>query len=467
MYEANLTNRVQIAGEVKGWIQENKGIVNQYIISQVSGLLGRQASVTETPLTQQEYRQRKVLLSKVKEFWIEGVLEKSLHTRVAIALGLEERLDAVERPFNSLEELPAEPRQRLPTGTGATDVFDRMEEGRTLLILGEPGAGKTTTFLKLAQNLINSTEQDLSRPIPVVLNLSSWGNKRQAIAHWLIEELNSKYQVSKALGQVWIDKQQLLLLLDGLDEVKVERREACVQAINQFLQEHGQTEIVVCSRIQDYEALSTRLQLRGAICIQSLTPEQVNQYLDEAGKRMEAVKSLLQEDPALQQLAKSPLMLSVMTLAYQDISLAILPKTGSVEARRQHLFDAYIERMFQRKGAKQQYSKEQVTRWLTWLAKRMSQTSQTVFLIEQMQPAWLENKTQKIFYELGSVAIAGLIFGTIGLLSGKWLGGLVGLLSVGVALLLPRKKSAIETVETLRWSWEEAKRSRVINWTVG
>ncbi|MBD2461749.1 hypothetical protein H6G89_11870 [Oscillatoria sp. FACHB-1407] len=40
-------------------------------------------------------------------------------------------------------------------------VFDHMAVGRTLLILGEPGSGKTITLLKLAQNLLARTEADL------------------------------------------------------------------------------------------------------------------------------------------------------------------------------------------------------------------------------------------------------------------------------------------------------------------
>jgi len=60
------------------------------------------------------------------------------------------------------------------------------------------------------------------------------------------------------------------------------------------------TEIVICSRIKDYEILSTRLQLQGAISIQALTLEQINQYLEQAGNQLEAVKALLQEDTELQ-----------------------------------------------------------------------------------------------------------------------------------------------------------------------
>jgi len=44
------------------------------------------------------------------------------------------------------------------------------------------------------------------------------------------------------------------------------------------------------------------LQLQGAISIQALTLEQINQYLEQAGNQLEAVKALLQEDTELQKL---------------------------------------------------------------------------------------------------------------------------------------------------------------------
>jgi len=154
------------------------------------------------------------------------------------------------------------------------------------------------------------------------------------------------------------------------------------------MQKHGQTEMVVCSRIADYQVLSNRLQLRGAIYIRSLTPEQVNQYLDNAGEQLGAVKTLLTEDTALQELAKSPLTLSIMTLAYQGKKVEEILQTGSVEARREHLFDAYIKRMFSHeksgkpKEYKSPYQNQQAKSWLTWLAQRMKQESESVFLIE-------------------------------------------------------------------------------------
>lgn len=379
------------------------------------------------PPTQQEYRFRQKLLNEVQEFWVENVLERSLHNKAMIDLGLEERPDLVKRSFGNLKISPEQSQKPLSINRGITTAFNRMGEGRTLLILGEPGAGKTTILLKLTRDLIARTSENLNRPIPVVFNLSSWAKKRQKIADWLVDELQSNYGVSKSLGKAWVKDQQLLLLLDGLDEVRAKHREACVEAINQFMKDYGVTEMVVCSRIKDYQALSNRLQLRGAICVQPLTSEQINQYLDNAGEQLQGVKTLLQEDTAMQEMMKSPLTLSIVSMAYKDISVENLQQFGSIKERRRHLFETYIERMFQRHGraARMKYTPEKTKHWIGWLATRMVQESQTVFLIEKIKHTWLEKKGERTFYGIVSGLTSGLLFG---LLFGVILGLLFGVI---------------------------------------
>ncbi|MFP4122228.1 MAG: hypothetical protein ACLFWI_14780 [Coleofasciculus sp.] len=68
-------------------------------------------------LTGQEYRNRQILLTKVKNFWIKGVLEKSLHNQVPIELGLEERPDAVANPWSVILDTGDSSSQPLPDGT--------------------------------------------------------------------------------------------------------------------------------------------------------------------------------------------------------------------------------------------------------------------------------------------------------------------------------------------------------------
>src|SRR5690606_5325300 len=135
----------------------------------------------------------------------------------------------------------------------------------------------TITLLQLAEALIAEAHQDHNQPIPVVLNLASWADQKWPLEKWLTEELFVQYQVSKVLGFRSIRNNQLLYLLDGLDEVAGEVREDCIAAINNF-KAHFVADIVVCSRIRDYEALKNRLNLGVAVRIEPLTKTQIYNY---------------------------------------------------------------------------------------------------------------------------------------------------------------------------------------------
>ncbi|HIK17392.1 MAG TPA: NACHT domain-containing protein [Leptolyngbyaceae cyanobacterium M33_DOE_097] len=458
-------DRNQVIGQVTGGIVINQLTIHERIPATAEPPI---TSVVK-PLTQQEYRQRKVLLNKVKAYWINGVLQASLHTKALIELGLQERSDLIQKPFSGVEEFSQAPGQALPDEASVTSVFHQSGEGRTLLILGEPGSGKTIALLKLTQDLIARTEADLGQPIPVAFNLSSWARKPQSINNWLIQELLEKYQVSTSLGKTWIETESLILLLDGLDEVKAKQRNACVQALNQFMQTHGTTELVICCRIQDYQALADRLMLRSAVCIQPLTPEQIDHYFDQAGEQLSALKTALHQHQELQELATSPLMLSIMTLAYQGCTLNEVVEDGTFEHYRQRLFDSYVERMFQRRGTSQKYPKQQVRAWLTWLAQRLVAASQTIFLIERLQLSWLPNPLQRVGYRLGSGfgsgLTIGLMIGLIGVLedlfSGAVIRQLVNDVSFGLVIglaiaLIAEFSGEIHPSELLKWSWRKA-----------
>jgi serine/threonine protein kinase/DNA polymerase III delta prime subunit len=427
------------------------------------------ASLAKKTYSKQGYNNRQILLNKVKNYWVKGVLETSLHGIALIELGLENRLDSLDRPWGMLWETLEQARQPLPQKTKIIDLFQQMGEGRTLLILGEPGAGKTTTLLELTRDLITLAEEDTNQRIPVIFNLSAWTNEKIKIAEWLIRELNSKYQVSKEIGKNLIKNQQLLLLLDGLDEISVERRDTCVEAINKFSQIYGETEIVVCSRIKDYEALSNRLRFQGAVFIQPLTLEQIHQYLNSAGSELAAVKIALQADSTIQELAKSPLMLSIMTIAYQGLSVTELPGMN-LEERRQHLFDKYIQRMFDRRGVinkYSQYSQKQSMEWLAWLAQRLKQQSQTVFLIERIQPDWLQSNRQKYIYGI----IVWLTFIILGLVISEGFFArsrqIILLIYSGLVFWAIFGVYRIRTVENLKWSWQKGINNIIRGITVG
>lgn len=364
---------------------------------------------------QRALRNRQAMLGLVHKTWIQGVLEKSLYKEILIELGFDARPDAVVHPWDMQIQMPDHASRAFPAGSSITDVFNEMSGA--MLILGEPGSGKTTMLLELARESILRAQRDDKQPIPVIFNLSSWTTK-QTIKDWLIRELNHKYNAPQKVAQSWVTNGDLLLLLDGLDEVRLENREDCVKAINGFRVESGiTTPIAVCSRVADYEGLKEKLNLSGAISIQPLTSEQIEEFFSKTGPELDGVRQMLDRDEVLQELAKQPLVLSILTLAYHGNMPALNNKEPleTIEARRRNLFDTYIQKMFDRVARTRNvlFCPDQTKTWLSWLARRMIDHNQTSFMIEQMQPTWLNNEDQVMTYRNTVSAIFFLIFITV------------------------------------------------------
>lgn len=332
-------------------------------------------------------RNRRVMLAKVRTTWVKGLLEQSLHGIAMINVGIAYKPEAIQYPWDAIVQQPNRSPCPIPRGTKVIEVFD--EVGDELLILGAPGSGKTTMLLDLARDLITRAEEDEKLPIPVVFNLLAWGEKRLPLGRWLVDELWYRYAVPRKIGETWIGQKELVFLLDGLDEINAQHRKACVEAIHRFQQDHGPVGMVVCSRSTEYEEMHFQIRLQSAVVLQPLTRDQVYAYLKGTSKQLSAARELLSHDQPFQELTESPLMLSIMMLAYSGLSSEELGMLDTIDKRRTHLFDTYVRRMFDRRGKNHRYEPQQTVQWLTWLARQLIDHAQTTFYFERIQPDWL------------------------------------------------------------------------------
>ena len=128
---------------------------------------------------------RQRLLDKVANFWIHSVLEPSLAASPLLTPCLKTLPDAVASPLADLAS-SGKKSTLLPADTPILQIYD--EAVGELLILGEPGGGKTTLLLILLRDLIERTRRDEQHPLPVVFNLASWSKQPGTLTAWLCKQ---------------------------------------------------------------------------------------------------------------------------------------------------------------------------------------------------------------------------------------------------------------------------------------
>ncbi len=357
-----------------------------------------------------QLQKRNHLLKQVKRE-VKQFRLQSLHRAVLTKLAQETPPLRMRRTWDIEAKVGKQPSVKLSADSGVIPIFDRL--GGRLLILGAMGAGKTTTLMGLTKVLVSRAIKDEGEPIPVLLHLRTWNPKKPAIANWIIEQIERKYDVSRNVCRYWIDQLQILPLLDGLDEVNSEDRELCIQQINQFL--HGDfspLHLIVCSTVEGYYYCQSRLELNGAVLLRPLTKTQIRDYLLQARSR--ELWNGIEDDENLMKLARKPLLLTMMALAYEEILLASWKRLSSVEEQTQYLFNAFIRRQItqNRDGLNQtsSYSLEQIRQGLEWIAQRLEEENLTEFSVDEIPAHWLQEAEEEKTYRWRLKAIKGMIW---------------------------------------------------------
>lgn len=415
--------------------------------------------------TADEWHNLRLFAAKVRSNWVEGVLEPSIGDRPLLE----------PDPLDHSAELGPAPRDRvLPDGTvrprePGGSMFDRFTaSGRALLLLGDPGSGKTTALLVLCRELLDRIGNDSRSAVPAVLSLSSWNEGHAHFANWVTGELHARYQLRRSIGRDWLSRNRLVLLFDGLDEVSAASRAACAAELDSFTRDFGLAGIVVSCRQREYLELPVRLGLGGVVVLAPLSDAQIDHYLSGLPQRGAAVRRRLETDEELDAMARSPLILAILcaTLGVDGSPLEDEPTS------RDELFAAYTARMLARKGILERTARRSVLDPLGWLAAEMKARGRQLFSLEDLQPEWLPSRRSRLGYLLISrtavaavLSLASLVFAVLSIpayaleigFDGGWISQWLLMRAVQALLLTLTGGLAMAALDFFRIERERAK----------
>jgi HEAT repeat protein/DNA polymerase III delta prime subunit len=228
-----------------------------------------------------------------------------------------------------------------------------LYEGRVLL-LGEPGSGKTTTLLAFATEI---AEQRLSNPdllLPVYAPIHTWDGKSK-ITDWLAYVTG----LDSTLLQEQIEADRIILMLDGLDELPSgdfsddatdsHTRDYRLEFMK-VLGEIETTPTIITCRYRGYQEIirkhNHRIPLKGAVTLKPLSNLQIEEYLNQQPD----LWSALQTDQTLFDIARTPLILTLLIVAYlgageQAHELKNLSNSPSI--LRDQLFKIYVQKRYE------------------------------------------------------------------------------------------------------------------------
>ncbi len=275
-------------------------------------------------------------------------------------------------------------KQKRITGLEAVERHDK------LMILGKPGAGKTTFLKFLAMSCIGGTLS--ADRVPVFVTLKDFTDA--ANTPKLLEFISQQFTNYGITGNIRVNtdffdalfnrnanpievllrKGRILVLLDGLDEVREKDDGRVIREIEEFAKQYHQCQIVLTCRIAAKQYIFEQFT---EVEIADFDDEQIGTFAHNwfRNKQVKAEDLLeeLKRNSRVRELATSPLLLTLLCLTFEN--------SGNFPANRSELYKEGLDALLKKWDAKRGIRRDIVYKDLSVQKKEdmLSQIALTTF----------------------------------------------------------------------------------------
>ena len=254
---------------------------------------------------------------------------------------------------NSSEKLPKDNNISYDVITAITN-FDKI------VILGDPGSGKSTTLKYFAYTICahRADNEQLQTYIPIYLKATEFAkyfsDTGRSLSEFIID-INTKYGL---LFSNSLDNNKLIVLIDGLDEINItNQRHNVVEKINSFTAQYPKIKMIVSSRIVGYK--ETRLNgYFYHLEVDKFSEEQIyfflnnwystislysNNNLEKASEEARKLFRCIKQNKSVYKLAQNPLLITIIALIYYQGSKLPEKRAALYEVATSTLLDNWVK----------------------------------------------------------------------------------------------------------------------------
>ncbi|MBI1748678.1 MAG: SUMF1/EgtB/PvdO family nonheme iron enzyme [Acidobacteria bacterium] len=207
------------------------------------------------------------------------------------------------------------------------DIHDAVKRFTRVMIIGDPGCGKTTSLRSLAyvhacQNLQRLPQNQEPEQLPIYIPLGVYGSADKSLRDYLWEVARAyalPLSVAESL-ETHVLAGRALLLIDGLDEVPADSRRQVARMFEGLMNRFPSHPVVVTSRVIGFEHA-----LPGAVLeVLPLSPTLIEHFIRgwfSAISREPEGEELCRQvaaQPRLLELAYNPFLLSLIALIFEQ-----------------------------------------------------------------------------------------------------------------------------------------------------
>lgn len=290
----------------------------------------------KTWITELQKTEPEVYLATVGAYCREFVIETTEVEQFYVPLEADVRIDndaSAERRYRRDQNYLSSESLNKKTLEWRGEAQEIIRNISTAFLIGETGAGKSTSLLKLARDI---NIANLNDPDEWALYVPLSGFTAAGLRDLICREIPTLRWPDIKLG---LESFKLTLILDGLNECPVPHYEFCTTEISDLFKEHQQSKIIVST-------VSSQLPgfVRNTIQLRSMSKMRQQRFLAAYfGHNREAVESFwsaLSQKPTAQMIAKSPILLRISISVWKETG--VLP--GGLAELYGSFFDAWIRR---------------------------------------------------------------------------------------------------------------------------